>query len=96
MYPYPYDYSFGNLQMLSTSTEWAPMMSEEVLEMPYTTIETSELPAKSGLVRLAMVTSLFLISFGSLTFGTVKVAEGAGNLHQPLVPMQISSQQHLQ
>jgi spore coat protein U-like protein len=94
-----YDYSFGIIDTMSTSAEWTTMMREEALKISNTSSEPSEPSepsAQTGIVTLIVVTSLFLISLGTLTFGTVKVVEKVINLHQQLVPMQVNSWQHLQ
>jgi hypothetical protein len=94
---YYYDYSFGNIETISTHAEWTSMMREEAMGMSNTSDTTSEPTAKTGVVTLVVVaTTLFLVSVGTLAFGTVKVVEGLNSLHQPLVPMQTSAYQHLQ
>lgn len=83
-----YDYSFGNLEMFLANAEWSSRMQEEAMGMAQTPAP-SEPATKTGWVTLAVVTSLFFISLGTLTVGSIKVAEGMSNLYQPLASMQV-------
>ncbi len=83
-----YDSSLGNLEMFSASAEWSSMMQAEAMGMSQTP-ETSAPATKTEWVTLAVVTGLFFISLGTLTVGSIKVAEGMSHLYQPLASMQV-------
>lgn len=85
-----YDSSLGNLEMFSASAEWSSMMQAEAMGMTQIP-ETSDAPTKTGWVAPAIVTSLFFVSLTSLTFSSIKIAEGVSNLYQPLASMQMGS-----
>jgi hypothetical protein len=90
MYYDDYGIYLNTTMMGAAGNEWTEYVREEALKLDSSSPAQSEDSPPSTGLTLAVVTVLLLLSFGTLAWGTVKVAEGASSLNHALMPARIT------
>jgi hypothetical protein len=90
MYYDDYSIYLNTTTIGSAGNEWTEHVREEALKLDSHSPAQPENSPTSTWITLAVVTVLLLISFGTLAWGTVKVAEGASSLSHALMPARIT------